>query len=180
MTTNGNISWWQLGSQCKVTGSLIPRWAVHAWLKPVSPQLSVQSCADSLAKKTSQYTGMLHKPVPVLNPLLTKINTAPHLERDRIFYIFKMHYCKQFWLLTAFKNSSTNFLIPVPKAFPRIKFYIISSQQLTSCLPDTSAYLRSSGQEVISYLYTTFTLSSIKMIYKLCHCWYLKKPLRPI
>jgi len=60
---------------------------------------------------------------------------------------------QHFWLPTAFKNSSTNFLIPAPKAFPRIKFYIISSEQLTSCLPDLSAYLMSSGQEVISYLY---------------------------
>lgn len=70
-------------------------------------QISAQSCADSLAKKKpSQYTGMFNKPVPLLNPLLTKINTAHHLERDRIFYIFKMHYCKHYWLLTIFKNSS--------------------------------------------------------------------------
>lgn len=77
-----------------------------------------------------------------------------------------------FWLPTTFKNSSTNFLIPAPKAFPRIEFYIISSQQLRFCLPDLSTYLWLSGQEVISCLYTAATLSNIKMIYKLCHCCY--------
>lgn len=73
------------------------------------------------------------------------------------------------------KNSSTNFLIPAPKAFPRIKFYIISSQQLKFCLPDLSAYLKLSGQEVNPYLYTTVTLSNIKMIYKIRHFCSLQK-----
>lgn len=30
--------------------------------------------------------------------------------------------------------------------------------------------------QVMSYLYTAITLSSNKIIYKLCHCYYLKKP----
>lgn len=99
--------------------------------------------------------------------------------RHLLFLIFRMCYCKHFWLPTTFKNSSTNFLILTTEAFLRIRFYIISCQQLISCLPDLLAHLRLSRQEVISYLHVTFTLSSTKMTYKLCPCSYLKKSKNP-
>lgn len=101
-----------------------------------------------------------------------KTEGAKRKKQTFVFYIFRMHYCPMLLAPHNFKNSSTNFLIPAPKAFPRIKFYIISSQQLRFCLPDLSTYLWLSGQEVISCLYTAATLSNIKMIYKLCRCCY--------
>lgn len=89
-------------------------------------------------------------------PLYCREKSDGERGEKRDIYYFTSSKCtiaQHFWIPTTFKNSSTNFLIPAPTAFPRIKFYIISSQQLTSCLPDLPAYLRLSGQEVISYLY---------------------------
>lgn len=99
-------------------------------------------------------------------------NKGKKKRKNRYMY-FTFSQCaiaQHFWLPPVLKNSSTNFLIPAPIAFPRIKFYITSSQQLRFCLPDLSAYLKLSGQEVNPYLYNTVTLSNIKVIYKICHC----------
>jgi len=107
-------------------------------------------------------------------------NKGKKKRKNRYMY-FTFSQCaiaQHFWLPPVLKNSSTNFLIPAPKAFPRIKFYITSSQQLRFCLPDLSAYLKLSGQEVNPYLYNTVTLSNIKIIYKICHCRPLQKKKR--